>query len=104
MNFERPMKKPKALHNFYKSETWKLAREIKIRTANGRCERCGGIGIEVHHRHRLTVENVEDTSVSINPENLELLCRVCHNEEHKRFSKEIQFDSEGNLINPETPS
>lgn len=95
------MKKPKALHNFYKSDAWKLAREIKIRSVNGRCERCGGIGQEVHHRNRLTVENAEDASISVNPENLELLCRECHNKEHKRFSKGILFDDEGNLINPE---
>jgi 5-methylcytosine-specific restriction endonuclease McrA len=97
------MKKPKVLHNFYKSDTWKLAREIKIRTVNGRCERCGGIGQEVHHRHRVTVDNVEDTSVSVNPENLILLCKDCHNKEHKRFSKEAQFDAEGNPINTENP-
>ena len=92
------MKKPKELHNFYKSDVWKLAREIKIRNMNGRCERCGGIGVEVHHIQRLNVDNVKDASISINPENLELLCRECHNKEHKRFSKEKEFDDEGNLI------
>ena len=95
------MKKPKVLHNFYKSDTWKLAREIKIRSVNGRCDRCGGIGQEVHHRQRVTVDNVGDASVSLNPENLELLCKDCHNKEHKRFTKENQFDDEGNLINTE---
>ena len=97
------MKKPKVLHNFYKSDTWKLAREIKIRLVNGRCERCGGIGQEVHHRQRVTVDNVEDASVSLNPENLELLCKDCHNKEHQRFSKETRFDLDGNLINTEKP-
>jgi 5-methylcytosine-specific restriction endonuclease McrA len=95
------MKKPKALHNFYKSENWKLARELKIMAVNGLCERCGQVGIEVHHKERLNVENVNDVSVCLNPENLELLCRDCHNKEHKRFSKEIQFDEEGNPINTE---
>jgi 5-methylcytosine-specific restriction endonuclease McrA len=97
------MKKPRVLHNFYKSDTWKLAREIKIRSVNGRCERCGGIGQEVHHRQRVTVDNVEDALVSLNPENLELLCRDCHNKEHKRFSKEMQFDEEGNIVYYEAP-
>jgi len=96
------MKKPKALHNFYKSDAWQLAREIKIQSASGRCERCGGIGLEVHHRDRLTVENIHDTSISLNPDNLELLCRDCHNKEHKRFSSETQFDEEGNPIKPKT--
>ena len=93
-----PLKKPKLLHEFYKSEAWHTIREIKIRETNGRCERCGGIGQEVHHKQRITVENVDDTSISINPDNLELLCRDCHNKEHKRFSKEQWFDEQGNLI------
>jgi len=97
------MRKPKELHRFYKSEVWKLAREIKIMNMNGRCERCGALGEEVHHIQRLNVDNVKDVSISINPENLELLCRECHNKEHKRFSKEVRFDKDGNLINPEKP-
>jgi 5-methylcytosine-specific restriction endonuclease McrA len=92
------MKKPKALHNFYKSDTWMATRELKIRSVNGRCERCGGIGQEVHHKQRLTVDNVKDVSVSLSLDNLELLCRDCHNKEHKRFNKETQFDEEGNII------
>src|SRR5690606_15377283 len=43
-------KKPKALHNFYKSKTWLLARTIKINATHGKCERCGAIGEEVHHK------------------------------------------------------
>jgi len=98
------MKKPKVLHNFYKSNAWLAARELKIMSVNGLCERCGGVGVEVHHRQRVTVDTVEDTSVSLNSENLELLCRDCHNKEHKRFSKEVRFDNDGNLINPEKPN
>ena len=92
------MKKPKVLHNFYKSNAWKLAREIKIRQAGGLCERCGDIGVEVHHIKRLNVENVKDVSVSINLDNLELLCKDCHNKEHKRYFNKQQFDIFGNYI------
>jgi len=67
-------------------------------SVNSLCERCGQIGIEVHHKERLTIDNVIDTSISLNQENLELLCRECHNKEHKRFSKEVRFDSEGNML------
>jgi 5-methylcytosine-specific restriction endonuclease McrA len=97
------MKKPKVLHNFYKSDSWRAARELKIVTVNGLCERCGAIGIEVHHKNRLSIHNVNDTAISLSQDNLELLCRDCHNKEHKRFSKEVKFDNEGNLINPEKP-
>ena len=95
------MKKPKVLHNFYKSPAWLAVRELKIMSVNGLCERCGQVGIEVHHKERLNVENVNESSISLNQDNMELLCRECHNHEHKRFSKVIKFDSDGNLINPE---
>ena len=92
------MRKPKEIHRFYKSVAWQVAREIKIRDANGNCERCGTIGEEVHHIKRLTVLNVKDSKISLNQDNLELLCKKCHNTEHKRFSKSHQFDEDGNLI------
>jgi 5-methylcytosine-specific restriction endonuclease McrA len=92
------MRKPKELHRFYKSISWQVAREIKIRDANGKCERCGGLGEEVHHIIRLTVLNVTNPEISLNQENLELLCKKCHNSEHKRFSKSQQFDEDGNLV------
>lgn len=97
------MKKPKVLHNFYKSPAWLEARSLKIMSVNGLCERCGQVGIEVHHIEKLTIDNVNDSSVSLNQDNLELLCRDCHNKEHKRFSKEVRFDKDGNLINPKKP-
>ena len=98
------MKKPKVLHNFYKSPAWLAARELKIVSVKSLCERCGQIGIEVHHKERLTIDNVNDSSISLNQDNLELLCRECHNKEHERFSNKVRFDKDGNLINPEKPN
>lgn len=93
------MAKEKAIHNFYKSNAWQLARAIKINEVNGKCERCGGVGEEVHHKVRLTPSNVSDTSISLNQENIELLCKECHNKEHERFNKkEVLFDKDGNFI------
>ncbi len=92
------MRKPKALHRFYKSKAWLVARTLKVNATQGKCERCGAVGEEVHHKIRLTVDNVNDTNISLNQDNLEFLCKKCHNAEHKRFSKEREFDEEGNLI------
>lgn len=93
------MRKPKELHNFYKSKQWFIARTVKTQNASGRCERCGKIGEEVHHKIPLTVDNVSDALISLNQENLELLCRDCHNKEHDRFQKNrSKFDKDGNLI------
>ena len=59
----------------------------------------GAVGEEVHHKIRLTTENVVDSNISINQENLELLCKDCHNDEHRRFNKKkVQFDENGDLI------
>lgn len=86
------------IHRFYRSDEWKAARIIKIASAGGLCEECGSVGEEVHHKIRLTPENVTDINVSINQENLMLLCKECHNKEHGRFEKGQQFDKEGNLV------
>ena len=92
------MRKPKVIHNFYKSSVWAVAREIKIRSVHGLCERCGRLGEEVHHKKRLTIDNIKDSSISINQENLELLCKDCHNKEHNRFTPTTEFDSNGDMI------
>lgn len=87
------------IHRFYRSDAWKKARAIKIASANGRCEKCGAIGEEVHHIIKLTPENVMDTEVSLNQENLLLLCKDCHNKEHGRFTATTRFDENGDMIN-----
>jgi len=93
------MRKPKEFHRFYKSKAWLVARNIKTNATKGKCERCGAVGEEVHHKIWLTVENVNDTIISLNQDNLELLCRDCHNKEHRRFKKkEIIFDEDGNFV------
>lgn len=93
------MAKPKELHRFYKSKAWQLARTIKINATQGKCERCGSLGEDVHHQIRLTINNVKDSNISLNQDNLELLCKECHNKEHGRFKKkEVMFDRDGNFI------
>lgn len=83
------------LDNFYKSREWEKLRKIIIdeRTnADGYviCERCGKpiykkYDCIAHHKIELTEENVNDYSISLNPENIELIHFRCHNEEHRRF-------------------
>ena len=36
----------------------------------------------VHHKIALTPDNINDPSVSLSWDNLELLCRDCHGKEH----------------------
>lgn len=88
------------IRRFYRSDEWKIARAMKIATVGGRCEKCGAIGTEVHHIIHLTPENVNDPEVSLNQENLLLLCNECHNKEHGRFESrsEFKFDENGNVV------
>ncbi|MCI1244389.1 MAG: HNH endonuclease [Bacilli bacterium] len=93
---------PDIIERFYRSDAWQKARLERILLANGRCEKCGRVGQEVHHKIKLTPMNVLDPNISLNQDNLILLCKECHNEEHNRFQKESEFDSEGNLVKTKT--
>ena len=76
-------------HDFYMSWPWiKCARAYKA-SKGGLCERCWSKGLivpgeEVHHKVRLTPENISDPSISLSWDNLELLCKNCHLEEHSK--------------------
>lgn len=73
---------------FYNSTEWKVCREIYRARARGLCERCLKRGIVkpgeiVHHKTYLTPQNISDPSVTLNHNNLELVCRECHEAEHR---------------------
>ena len=67
------------------------------------CERCLKKGLVVpgeivHHKIRLSPENINDPSVTLNFDNLELLCRDCHGEEHRTVEKRYLVDELGRVI------
>lgn len=80
------------LHWFYVSKEWrKLCWILKIK-ANKRCQRCGAEVLDIsyligHHKIELTSENVHDPNLSLNPDNIEVICPKCHNKEHRRFGQ-----------------
>ena len=99
MGLNLMLNKCKAINRFYRSAEWQIARAEKIASVNGRCEKCGAIGEEVHHIIPLTPENINNPEITLGKENLILLCKNCHNKEHRRFEKSItQFDENGGLI------
>ena len=80
----------------YKTAEWQRVRELVIQRANGLCEEClrqGRIeaGEEVDHIVPLDETNWRDWGVAYNPDNLQLLCRDCHNVKHGRVSSLQQF-------------
>ena len=97
---------------FYKSKAWQECREFILMRDAYLCTRCGGPAEEVHHKERLTPNNISDARVSLNPENLISLCRACHFEEHKAdkargirkangladCGDEYEFDEQGMLV------
>lgn len=93
---------------FYNSKEWKKCRKGYIKSVGGLCERCLAKGKyvpgeEVHHKIPLTQENIDDPNVTLNWDNLELLCSSCHSIEHNRKEKEVvreglMFDENGDLV------
>ena len=88
--------------NFYKSAAWVNCRDSYIKSVGGLCERCykhGTIrhGEIVHHKIHLTPENINNPEVTLNYNNLELLCRYCHAAAHKGPQKRYIVDEEGKV-------
>lgn len=87
---------------FYNSKAWIDCKNAYSKKALYLCERCGAPGLEVHHKIRLTPENISDPSITLNFDNLELLCHTCHTKEHRRERRvradRYIFDEEGHVI------
>ena len=92
----------KATQGFYYTKAWQQTREAFRKSKGGLCEEClrNGIikaGEIVHHKVHLTPENINDPNVTLNWDNLELLCRDCHAKMHGR-SKRYKVDEMGRVI------
>ena len=91
---------------FYHSTAWKKCREQIILSRYQLCEKCGRKGTEVHHIIPLTDDNVDDPMISLNPDNLMLLCKECHDSIRLEESMtnyvgvrgDVSFDAQGNII------
>ena len=63
---------------FYKSQAWKALRRRALIRDGFTCRFCGARATEVDHIKELTPENIGDRQVSLNIDNLQSLCHVCH--------------------------
>jgi 5-methylcytosine-specific restriction endonuclease McrA len=89
-------------HQFYVSPEWIRCRRLYADSVGRLCERCyaaGKIvpGTEVHHKIRLTPNNIRNPEITLNWDNLELLCDDCHKNEHKPGVR-WRADEEGHVI------
>lgn len=92
----------------YDSKAWKDTRKAYTQSVGGLCERCMSKGIVtpaevVHHKVPLTEDNANDTSVSLDWQNLQALCRKCHAEVHdemyrERTGRRYKLDAYGRVI------
>lgn len=87
---------------FYNSRAWKDCRKAYAASVSHLCERCLKRGIYkpgaiVHHKIHLTPETINDPSIALSFDNLELLCRDCHALAHKP-EKRFRVDELGRVI------
>lgn len=89
---------------FYSSKRWQECRNRYAQSVGWLCEDClkRGIytpGIEVHHIEELTPMNIHRPEVTLNFDNLVLLCRDCHKARHKhRQSRRYTIAPNGEVI------
>lgn len=98
---------------FYRSMAWRrvqrMCMERIIETPYGicaplMCERCHERGVVrpadlVHHKTHVSPSNVDDPSVTLNPDNLMRVCRECHDALHGRGEPpRATFDAHGNVV------
>lgn len=81
------------IHAFYcRKEYLTLAEYCKAKSG-GICARCGGVfdvdKLRPHHIIELTLDNIDDPNITLNPDNIEVLCHDCHNAIHNRFGNAI---------------
>lgn len=89
--------------SFYKTKAWQRCRDAYAASVGGLCERCRAKGLIVsgeivHHKKHLTPDNIHDDSITLNWDNLELLCRECHGKEHRTVEKRYILDNQGRVI------
>lgn len=82
--------------NFYKSKAWINTRNAyvaeRVCIDGGVCERCGlktgNAGEELHHKIPLSPRNITDGDITLNPKNLQWLCKDCHFIVHRELIME----------------
>ncbi len=97
--------------DFYNSKAWKKTRNAYYLCRRGQCERCArefeagkrslediNAGAIVHHKEYITPDNLNDPTIALCFDNLELLCEEHHNKEHKSKPKRYRFDKNGRVI------
>ena len=89
--------------SFYKSQAWQRTRAAYAAYRRGLCEVClsKGIykpGVIVHHKQHITQNNINDPTITLSFDNLQLVCRDCHAAIHDRRKRRYKVDDYGRVI------
>ena len=87
---------------FYGSNAWIQTRKAYAKSKGNLCERCLKKGLIVpaeivHHKVYLTPENIECPEFTLSWDNLECLCKSCHELEHSNVKKRWTVDKFGRV-------
>lgn len=101
------MNRSAAVEAFYVSWIWRNCRTAYAKSVGNMCEECLKEGIietgskknplETHHKIPLTDENINDPSITLNWENLELVCKRHHDKKKQRKGKRWRVDPDGHV-------
>lgn len=86
---------------FYSTVAWQNCRKAYAASQAHLCERCYSRGIIrrgeiVHHIQPLNSQNIHDPAVTLNYDNLMLVCRQCHGEIHAK--KRFRVGKDGKIL------
>ena len=88
--------------SLYKSKAWQKTRDAYARSVGGLCELCWEKGVLrpgeiVHHKIHITPENINDPSITLSFDNLQLVCRDHHAMIHDRRQRRYKVDELGRV-------
>ena len=75
--------------DFYTSILWRETRRSYLESVHWLCEDCLAKGLikraeEVHHKIKLTPENINNPEITLSWSNLRALCKDCHLNVHRQ--------------------
>lgn len=102
VSFFRGAKMQDFAKRFYKSRAWQHCRDAYTKSKGGLCEECLKKGLYepgeiVHHRIHITPDNINHPEITMDFNNLELLCRNCHGDRHRNRIKRYAVDELGRV-------
>lgn len=100
----KKFERPEWAKKFYSSNAWKECRKAYASSVGGLCERCMESGIYspgevVHHKTPLTAWNINDPTITLNWDNLMLVCNACHQQIHS--GRRWKVDEFGRVVPPD---